>query len=422
MAMLVILDRKHFRLWHIVEAWSWRCVIIAIAGATSFSGRADAFKEPTDSFRLPTQSRTDTDRFVCGPNSLFLFLELCGCKNVSLKELQGIPVLPKGASLLDLHKAADRFGVSTIIRRFPGKDVERLELPAIIQLRTGDGPGDFHFCVLYETHRLMCYVLDGTTGERRTMDRNTLSNLWTGFALTKTGGFLFGLARILGSVPAMLCLLALTAVALCSKTRRWYRSKQVSAASRHYSVLKSVAALLVAWMPLYAYQGKSAPADQEIWRSPANDGINAMYCYLRINGIQCDYSALAAQGFQSNRQATLLSLSRLGERNGRPLQAALLTIEQLKTCEMPVLIQLSDRTPEAGKFVLLFRINDEKVDWLCGNSATIASVDMSTFRRQWEGAALIPKAQSLRDSCTGFACLLLGFLVPLCIPKRKRHS
>lgn len=132
-------------------------------------------------------------------------------------------------------------------------------------------------------------------------------------------------------------------------------------------------------------------ASSQVWRCPANGGINVLYCYLRANGIACEYSRLVKdQMGEAKTRQTAAVLARVATRNGLPMRPFLLTIDQLWSCPKPVIVHIDGETPEAGAFLLLMSITKQSVFFVNGPSASIQSVSREDFRRIWSGIAVLP--------------------------------
>jgi hypothetical protein len=122
----------------------------------------------------------------CGPNSLLMFLVLCGHRDMTLKELEGIRVSSDGASMLDLRSTAAKLGVDAEIRCYTLKEIDSINLPAIAQLSTSpSSPTRLHFDVIYKVDAAHLYILNGTTGKPSVMHRSKLHEYWTGYVMTQ---------------------------------------------------------------------------------------------------------------------------------------------------------------------------------------------------------------------------------------------
>lgn len=131
----------------------------------------------------------------CGQNSLFMFLVLSGHPGVRWDQLQRFPVSAEGTSLLALRDAARVCHVRTEIRKYGLRDLDRMPLPAVVQLISPSAtPTHFHFSVVYKLDDRSVYLLDGTSGTRMRWGRRFFNRYWTGIALTEH--------RLLSPIPA----------------------------------------------------------------------------------------------------------------------------------------------------------------------------------------------------------------------------
>src|SRR5688500_14857645 len=92
------------------------------------------------------------------------------------------------------------------------------------------------------------------------------------------------------------------------------------------------------------------------WRVAANGGINVLYCYLQTHDVRCEYADLLKdQATRPDQQShSALSLARMSTRHGLPLQAVSLTMEELASCPLPVIVHMDGESPETGAFLMVF--------------------------------------------------------------------
>jgi hypothetical protein len=132
------------------------------------------------------------------------------------------------------------------------------------------------------------------------------------------------------------------------------------------------------------------------WRVPANGGINALYCYLSVNGVSCGYTNLLR--WQTNELGTgthtALTLAHLAAKAGLPLRPASVTIKELETCKLPVIVHIDGESPDAGAFLLLYDISTNGVYYVDGPTASIHTMSLESFCRTWSGIVLLPPANS----------------------------
>jgi hypothetical protein len=150
------------------------------------------------------------------------------------------------------------------------------------------------------------------------------------------------------------------------------------------------------------------------WRCADRGGVNVLYCYLRANGVACEYLQLVKEQMEETggKIHTAVTLMHLAAKNSLPLQAFSLTMSELKACTMPVIVHIDGETPEAGAFLLVLDINDKEIYFVSGPSASVQSISAEDFRRAWSGVALLPVT-----SWKGNAILwAIGFGVGLVLP------
>ncbi len=153
------------------------------------------------------------------------------------------------------------------------------------------------------------------------------------------------------------------------------------------------------------------------WRCVQNGGINVLYCYLGVIGKSCSYEQLVAEQNQITRthshDAKMLCL--MAAKHGVQLRTVRLSIKDLDSVSMPVIVHVDGDTPDAGAFLLLLSVNNGLVYFMNGPSATFQSIDLEDFRRIWDGYALSPtfwSANSVTLAAVIIAvCILTGLLV-----------
>jgi hypothetical protein len=153
--------------------------IFAVLGIVASSAVADGTND------LFARTLNYREILRCGPNSLYLFLVLSGHSEVTLEQLENVPVSPEGTSLASLREVARQFNVETEIRRYDFEEIDRIPLPAIGQFRTTSASlTALHFDVIYRVDSENVYLLNGTTGEPFFIRRRpNLRRWWTGVAM-----------------------------------------------------------------------------------------------------------------------------------------------------------------------------------------------------------------------------------------------
>lgn len=149
----------------------------------------------------------------------------------------------------------------------------------------------------------------------------------------------------------------------------------------------------------------------EPWRVASRGGVNTLYCYLRIHGIQWQYDAMLQDTVNSdNTNHTALTLSRLSAKHGLPLRPVSLTMDELLLCPLPVIVHIDGSSPEMGGFLMIYSFGKNKMGYLNGPSVTIHDMNNVDFRRVWSGTALLPKKRPQWDLLFGCVGLAVGFL------------
>lgn len=157
------------------------------------------------------------------------------------------------------------------------------------------------------------------------------------------------------------------------------------------------------------------------WRTPANGGINALYCYLQTHGIRCDYAKLLAEQALDTGGApcTAVTLEHLAAKNGWPLYSFKLTPAELAACSKPVLVHMEGESRESGAFLLLLSYDKRQINYLNGPTATIETMRPDDFERVWSGIALLPARRYKRDVWSGIAGMLAGSALVLILRRTQ---
>jgi hypothetical protein len=144
----------------------------------------------------------------CGPNSLYVFLVMCGKEDVTLSQMNKITLSDEGASMLSLKKAALMFNIDTVIKKYPITAIDDVPVPALVQLvGSQDSATPYHFGVFYMVDSRSVYILDGTTGGKLIILRRRLGEFWTGVAMSRKRSAILSLYSILLLKPWYSCAL-----------------------------------------------------------------------------------------------------------------------------------------------------------------------------------------------------------------------
>jgi hypothetical protein len=157
------------------------------------------------------------------------------------------------------------------------------------------------------------------------------------------------------------------------------------------------------------------------WRTPGNDGINVLYCYLRTHAMTCDYSDLvrAQHNEEKNPGAhTAAALVRIATQYGLRLEIVSMNMKAFAAGAFPVIAHVDGESPESGAFLLVLNISNNTVTYFNGPSATIHQITTEEFQRIWSGAVLLPVAGQSTNALVGpggaVAGFMLGLIVPFC--------
>jgi ABC-type bacteriocin/lantibiotic exporter with double-glycine peptidase domain len=119
---------------------------------------------------------------ACAPNSLFVFLRLCG-QSVSYSDVtESLPIDQSGASLADLRAHAARFRVTAIVVRASPTTLSEQSFPAIAHWEETNTSGG-HFVVVTAVANDAVEYIDGTTAQISQVPMGQFAKLWTGYLL-----------------------------------------------------------------------------------------------------------------------------------------------------------------------------------------------------------------------------------------------
>jgi hypothetical protein len=370
----------------------------------------------TASFADRSTSIDSGSAMECGPNSLYVFLKMCGSTTVQLDVMHRLPISSIGASLLTLRDAAERYEIPAEIRHFHSGAVDSVPVPAIVQLRvSADTDVPNHFCVLYKHAKNHAYLIDGSTGREYKLSDIVFGTTWTGYTLIRRQSFGEKAYGVLNSKQLFLSILCLDFftigfAAYILVRRTWNilaltKLKSYLQRPRHLMFLTLVIASNLNSL------GAEPPANN--WRTAANGGINVLYCYLKVNGIRCDYSELEREqqvALASHSQSTALTIRKLAHLHGVALSVRKLTWDELLTANYPVILHMDGESTDIGAFLLVLSVQDGNVYFINGPTATISIMTLEDFRRGWNGFGLIPASPDHHiltlisvGFCVGFA-------------------
>jgi len=372
-----------------------------------------------------TADSSYADYLRCGPNSLLVFMVLCGHSELTAADIDQIPVSPVGVSLLTLRDAARKFGIDAEIRLYRTNDLDELPLPAIGQfVSTTTSITSNHFDVIYKVSESRVYMIDGTTGKSWSAPKRNLSFQWTGFAMTQKQTLRTVLANEWPKVVFAIGLIMADVIVV--RFFMWklkhYSGRGVKGTSepgKYRMSVQNVFILALSFLCICPIKSKASPMGS--WRCADNDGINVLYCYLHIHQARCTYLDLQSTRVKGSRGDHLAasSLTDIAAKTFLPLQAVSLTSGELRSCGLPIIVHIDGESPDAGEFILLLSMTDESLQYVSGASATIRSMRREDFQRVWSGIALLPKGYrnwTAAKTVVGFA---VGFIAPLVLFRRN---
>jgi hypothetical protein len=164
--------------------------VLVLVAAASRTGRL-ARAEP--------DSRTiagvgDSNRVICGPNCLYMFLAILNCP-VAYNDVAGVlPLGRHGVDFLQMRDAARKFGVSCGIRHCRFEELADCTFPVVghIERRRSREEGDQdsrgHFVIVVDVTNTQVNAIDGTTGEAIAYTHDGFRRLWTGYLLVPFEG------------------------------------------------------------------------------------------------------------------------------------------------------------------------------------------------------------------------------------------
>jgi hypothetical protein len=151
------------------------------------------------------------------------------------------------------------------------------------------------------------------------------------------------------------------------------------------------------------------------WRNPENGGINVLYCYSKIMGCDPSYASLRTERLKDSKPFTSVTdLLSIADKTGMRLRAVNLNLDELSKVEMPIIVHMDGDTLDTVFFILILSVEDGKVYYMNGPSATITMMTRDDFRRVWSGIGLVPAEKMSRKflgyllgAAVGIICALL---------------
>lgn len=139
------------------------------------------------------------------------------------------------------------------------------------------------------------------------------------------------------------------------------------------------------------------------WRTPLFCGVNSMYVFLRLQGVQVSHQEMEADLPVSARGSTLRDMREVARRHGVAARVVRATPEQLWRCELPAIAHMEkDSTAgydnqSRGHFVVVVGADRRVVRYIDGSSGIIQTKPAAEFLRQWSGLLLIRESALSRS-------------------------
>lgn len=120
---------------------------------------------------------------ACGPNCLYMLLQLYGLPVDEGQTRRYMPTHPKGMSLLDLKEACRDLGLDAEVRLCKAEDLRALAGPVIAHVVYGPQEIADHYVVFRRLVDGRVESIDGTTGTVMLFPLERLGNIWDGYLL-----------------------------------------------------------------------------------------------------------------------------------------------------------------------------------------------------------------------------------------------
>lgn len=148
------------------------------------------------------------------------------------------------------------------------------------------------------------------------------------------------------------------------------------------------------------------------WRTAQNEGVNVLYCFLRIHDVSCKYPDLVDEknNITEARSFSANTMVQLAGQHGIRLTVLKQNMDELERGPKPSIVYMLEDTPDDGAFLLLLGMNDKNVYYMAGESGTIESMSRVDFRRAWSGIVLLPDDQLVRRFSLFFIGLFAGLI------------
>ncbi len=150
----------------------WEAGVTVARGGTAPEGLLERLGLRMEGWQRPN---------ACGPNCLFVFLRLQGHRITHEEVLAGVATGDQGVSLASLKAYSVASGVPAEVVFTTPAALAEVPLPAIAHVGADGGSG--HFVLVSSVAGDQVSVVDGGTGERKTIGRAAFERAWSGYLL-----------------------------------------------------------------------------------------------------------------------------------------------------------------------------------------------------------------------------------------------
>lgn len=120
---------------------------------------------------------------MCGPNSLYMVLQLRGC-DVAYEDLrEEMALTPDGVSIQQMEASANRHGLNLKPYRTNYEGLREIDFPAIVHVDPDASAG--HYLVLLGANDEQLTLFDALRGEYRWYDKGSFLEEWSGIVLAR---------------------------------------------------------------------------------------------------------------------------------------------------------------------------------------------------------------------------------------------
>jgi hypothetical protein len=125
-----------------------------------------------------------------------------------------------------------------------------------------------------------------------------------------------------------------------------------------------------------------------VWRKWDRDAVNCLYLKARLLGLNIDYDRLIRETPPVPTD-NLHDIEATAESYDCPTEAVKLTYDELCALDTPTITYIESEGENSGKFILVYDIGDNQVQYIDGGSVCTVRSSTESFRRAWSGYSLI---------------------------------